>query len=133
MGNNVINLLLLEDNLADRKLVEEMLLENSNDFHITCAEKLSEGIEWLEKKSFDVVLLDLTLPDSTGLNSFVEIKIKAPETPIIILTGSIMRRPALRQCLDNANSYLVKGEIDRNSLISTITNAIQDRITYVST
>ncbi|MBI2996622.1 MAG: response regulator [Candidatus Melainabacteria bacterium] len=122
----MIDILLLEDNLGDEKLVEEMLLENNNDFHLTCARKLSEGIKYLEKNAFDVILLDLTLPDSTGFNSLTEIKIKAPETPIIILTGSIVKRPELKKCLDNVDTYLVKGEIDSNSLVSAITNAVQN-------
>lgn len=122
----MINVLLLEDNLGDEKLVEEMLLEENGNFHITSAKRLSEGIKHLEKNSFDVILLDLTLPDSTGFNSLAEIKIKAPQTPIVILTGSIMKRPTLKQCLDNVDDYLIKGEIDSNSLVSAITSAIQN-------
>lgn len=122
----MINVLLLEDNLGDEKLVEEMLLEENGNFHITSAKRLSEGIKHLEKNSFDVILLDLTLPDSTGFNSLAEIKIKAPQTPIVILTGSIMKRPTLKQCLDNVDDYLIKGEIDSNSLVNAITNAIQN-------
>ncbi len=133
MGNNLINILLLEDNLADKRLVEEMLSESNLNFKITCVKKLQEGIEQLNNNNFDVILTDLTLLDSTGLNSFVEIKIKAPETPIIIYSGSIMKRPALRECLDNADCYLVKGEIDSNSLVSAITGAIQNHSTYART
>ena len=122
---DTIKIVIIEDNKGDFVLVQH-LLESSQDSKFKCssAESISEGIELLKNNSFDIVILDLDLPDSKGFNTFSQIKELVPDLPILILSGSTMKREEFKHCLDGAENYLVKGYIDSPSLIETIMKAI---------
>src|ERR1035441_6785431 len=82
------HVLLIEDNPGDARLIAEMLKEADGDgFTLECAERLSVGLEKLRSNPADVVLLDLSLPDSCGLETFVRFQSKFPQLPAVILTG----------------------------------------------
>src|SRR5437762_8626778 len=84
----LIRILLIEDNPGDARLIKEYLSDVKNiAFDLKSAERLHVGIEILEYEFIDIVLLDLKLPDSEGLDSFDEIFAIAPSVPIIVLTG----------------------------------------------
>lgn len=121
----------IEDNPLDVRLVKELLFDSNlkNNLEISSTEKLQDGLDYLQKNKVDVVLLDLSLPDCTGYKTIEKVKSIVPDIPIIILTGSSLQRESLRQCINSTETYLVKGEIDSNSLISAITKAIQDQNT----
>ena len=77
----------MEDNPGDVRLIREMLAEaGRTPFEMECASRLSTGLERLVEGDIDVVLLDLGLPDSQGLETFVRVHSQAPEVPVVVLT-----------------------------------------------
>ena len=128
MNEKKTNVLLIGDNCHDAKLIKEILLEsNSANFYVTHVEKLSKGLIALEKNNFDVVILDLALPDCIGLETFRKVRSKLPWVPIIVLTGSTKSRTDVKKCIDGAQSYLLKGYIDKISLPMRIFEAIEEQ------
>jgi CheY-like chemotaxis protein len=84
-----ITISLIEDNSGDAYIVEEHLEEFANfSYELKNAETLTEALSVLKEQLFDVILLDLGLPDSYGISTFLSIHNKNPLTPIIILTGT---------------------------------------------
>jgi MinD-like ATPase involved in chromosome partitioning or flagellar assembly/ActR/RegA family two-component response regulator len=121
-----ISVLLIEDNPGDALLVEELLTEAGRGaFSIECQGQLSAGVERLAEQSFDVVLLDLTLPDSRGLPTFIRFKELAPAVPIIILTGLEDEDQAVTAVREGAQDYLVKGQVDGQGLARSIRYAVE--------
>jgi PAS domain S-box-containing protein len=88
-------------------------------------DRLFLGIESLKKNNFDVVLLNLMLPDSRGINSLLRVKVKSPEVPVIILTGLDDETIAARAVRKGAQDYLIKGKIDSRLLLRSIKYAIE--------
>ncbi len=122
-----IRVLLVEDNPADSEWVQRALFESgSGRFHLEWAESLSEGLEFLERSSVEVILLDMRLPDGNGLELFEKVHERAPHLPIVILTGDIAEeRIALQAIERGAQDYLLKGKIDEGSLIRSLRYAIE--------
>jgi diguanylate cyclase (GGDEF)-like protein len=107
----LIYVLLIEDNPADALLLREAVRDNGlSSFEFTIAESLMSGLELLRQTQFDVVLLDLGLPDSQGLKSFETVHSAFPEIPVVVLSGSSDQRLALEAVQSGAQDYLVKGE-----------------------
>jgi diguanylate cyclase (GGDEF)-like protein len=106
----IIHVLLIEDNPADALLLREAVREDAlSSFEFSVAESLTSGLELLRDKKFDVVLLDLGLPDSQGLESFEMVHSTFPERPVVVLSGSADQRLALDAVQSGAQDYLVKG------------------------
>ncbi|MGZ5651723.1 MAG: response regulator, partial [Usitatibacter sp.] len=83
------SVLLIEDNPGDARLIQEMLAEDpSTPFRLRTAERLSRGLEQLSLNQTALVLLDLTLPDSHGLETFAKVYAHSPKVPIIVLSGN---------------------------------------------
>ena len=81
-------ILLIEDNPDDARLLRKMLIEARRfPFDLQHADRLSAGLERLADDDVDVVLLDLSLPDSAGLDTFTRTLAQAPHTPIVVLSG----------------------------------------------
>lgn len=126
MERESIRLLLVEDNPGDACLFQEAIDEASNvEFSTVHVERLEAGIRVLEDEGFDVILLDLLLPDGMGYDTFVQTHSQAPDIPIIVLTGTNDDALALRCVRGGAQDYLVKGEISSQLLIRTIRHAIE--------
>lgn len=119
-----ISLLLVEDNPADAYLLVEML-EEAEEWEIVSAKSLKSALELLDNSSFAVVLLDLSLPDSKGLNIITRIQTVAPDLPIVVLTGTDDREIALQAVTRGAQDYLVKGKISTDVLVRVIHYAIE--------
>ncbi len=103
------NLLLIEDNPGDARLVQELLREASaSEFHVDWVDRLSTGLDRLKKGNVDVVLLDLSLPDSTGLSTYTRIVESGPPVPIVVLTGYEDQSLALEAVRQGAQDYLAK-------------------------
>ena len=120
-----IRLLLIEDCLADARLIR-IMLEESRALAIRCTwvDSLTEGIERLRDSTFDVVLLDLGLPESTGLDT---LKIVCRETRVptlVVMSGSSDEEVALQALQAGAQDYLIKGYVDGASLTRSIRYAI---------
>lgn len=126
MSDKPIKVLLIEDNRGDARLIQEFLSEATwKLFEIKVAEKLSEGLKSLSATTFDVVLLDLSLPDSSGLDTLTGIQANSPKTPIVVLTGfddDILAIEAVRR---GAQDFLVKGNFNAELLSRAIRYSIE--------
>ncbi|HBY80095.1 MAG TPA: hybrid sensor histidine kinase/response regulator, partial [Cyanobacteria bacterium UBA11148] len=119
-------LLLVEDNLADAYLLIEMLAQtDKQQWHIVQAKRLNIALEYLNNSNFSVVLLDLSLPDSKGLNTVSQIQTAAQDLPIVVLTGTDDQELALKAVALGAQDYLVKGEITQEMLVRSLRYAIE--------
>ena len=126
IGDGTFKVLLVEDNPGDARLLEEMIAGTGNaPFDLTCVERLSEGLERLGNGRIDAVLLDLSLPDSQGFDTFVRMHAHAPEVPIIVLTGLDDQEIAIQAVQKGAQDYLVKGQVEGDSLTRAIRYAIE--------
>jgi len=126
MDGKIIKVLLIEDNLADIVLIKEMLKESLNTtFKLYDAHYLDEGLKYLEENEIDVLLLDLNLPDSQGLDTFQKANEKAPNVPIIILTAFDDEYTAVEAVKEDAQDYLTKGKVDSDLLTRSISYAIE--------
>ena len=127
MADEPTNLLLIEDNPEDAGLIREML----GEYRLTCVDRLSEGLERLDAGGVDVVLLDLSLPDSQGVETFVRARDLAPGVPIVVLTGMDDGDLALEAVRKGAQDYLVKGRVDGNMLVRAINHAVERHRMFV--
>jgi diguanylate cyclase (GGDEF)-like protein len=120
------NVLLIEDNPGDTRLIREMLAEEPEaPFQLHCAERLSNGLEHLSRDAPALVLLDLSLPDSFGLDTFAKVYAHSPGVPIIVLTGNDDRTVALSAVKGGAQDYLVKSRLDRELLLRSMQYSIE--------
>ncbi len=130
----VLNILLIEDNPGDIRLLQEILREASaTQCVITPVMTLAAAIEQLSiphndrqlnRRPFDVILLDLSLPDSQGMASFLNLADRDYNIPIIVLTGLDDQDLAISAMQQGAQDYLVKGQVDSNLLLRSIRYAI---------
>jgi diguanylate cyclase (GGDEF)-like protein len=118
--------LLIEDNPGDARLIQEMLDEEPDaPFQLHCAERLAHGLEHLAAGETGLVLLDLSLPDSFGLETFAKVYAHSPTVPIIVLTGNDDQTVALSAVKGGAQDYLVKSRLDRQLLLRSMQYSIE--------
>ncbi|HZF18423.1 MAG TPA: EAL domain-containing protein [Burkholderiales bacterium] len=118
--------LLIEDNPGDVRLIREMLSEGEEGlFELDCVGRLSQGLEYLSTQAAGVVLLDLSLPDSYGFDTFLKVYAHSPKVPIIVLTGNDDQTVALSAVKTGAQDYLVKGKLDRELLLRSMQYSIE--------
>ncbi len=127
LDKELTKVLLVEDNAIDKLTVERILAKCSRsiEFATDSAGSLSEAIESLNTNEYDVVLLDLILPDSNGLETLQRIKEINSHIPIVVLTGLDDEQTGLSAIKTCAMDYLVKGQISDNMLVRTIQYAIE--------
>lgn len=119
-----LQVLLIEDNPGDARLIQIMLRETQVAYQVRHVTTLNAGIAEAKNNDYDVVLTDLSLPDSNGLDA-VHILNSQTDLPIIVLTGTTDAQVGLEAVKDGAQDYLVKGEVDANLLQRSINYAIQ--------
>lgn len=120
-----INILLIEDNQGDAVLIREYLkTSDPTKFDVEHKKSLAEGIAEIENCIYEIILLDLGLPDSQGLKTLHAVDEKAPDVPIVLLTGLDDEALALEAVGMGAQDYLVKGQVDSNLLARSIRYAI---------
>ncbi len=126
---DTIKVLMIEDNPGDARLIIEMLKE-AGDYHfdVLHAIRLDEGLKYLITNKFDVILLDLGLPDSSGIDTFNIMNYNAQDVPIIVLSGLEDEIFSVSAVGKGAKDYLVKGEIDSKSLVKSIINSLKTNI-----
>jgi two-component system cell cycle response regulator len=118
--------LLIEDNPGDARLIQAMIEEEEGaPFQLHFADRLSRGLEQLSDGETALVLLDLSLPDSFGLETFAKVYAHAPTVPIIVLTGNDDQKVALSAVKGGAQDYLVKGRLDRELLLRSMHYSIE--------
>ena len=122
----MVHLLLIEDNAGDALLLQEMLVDNESiATEITHRQKLQDSLASLVENTYDLILLDLTLPDSLGWESFEKVRELAFDTPIIILTGNEDRDLALKALKAGAQDYIPKDELGPTLLSRSISHALE--------
>ena len=126
MKHEPIRILLIEDNPGDARLLSIYLAESRRqDFALQHVVKINEGIACLRKQSFDVVLLDLSLPDATGLESVQRLCGAFSNIPIIVLTGLEDDALAIEAVQIGAQDYLVKNQVNGQILVRAMRYAIE--------
>lgn len=129
MSKKPIKVLLVEDNPGDARLISEMLVEVRDTlFELKWVDRLSSGLQCLAAEDFDVVLLDLNLPDSLGMETFTKVHAQEPHMPIVILSGLANEEMALSAVREGAQDYLVKGNVDSNLLERSAHYAIERKL-----
>ncbi len=124
--SQIVKVLLIEDNPGDVRLIREMLSEITGaQCELECVDRFSAGIERLAQGEINVVLLDLGLPDSRGLDTFTNVYAKVLEVPIVVLTGLDDEIQALEAVRRGAQDYLVKGQVDSSLLGRAVQYAIE--------
>jgi two-component system cell cycle sensor histidine kinase/response regulator CckA len=119
-------ILLVEDNPLDVRIIKEILPRGGeSSFELTHADRLSKGIEILAAGGIDVVLLDLNLPDSRGLDTFDTVLAQGMKVPIVIISGVGDETVALEALKRGAQDYLVKGELSTHIISRSIRYAIE--------
>ncbi len=114
MNTAVIDILLVEDSPSDAELLQQTLHQTAvGRFEFTWVECLQDALARLGRKSFDVLLLDLSLPDSSGPETFRRAHNAAPRLPIVVLTGTNDERLGFAAVQEGVQDYLVKGESRR--------------------
>lgn len=126
MDEQTIKILLIEDNPGDTVIIREMLKEIIGmNFKLINATGLNDGFEIISKEQINIILLDLNLSDSFGIDTFYKMNKKAPNIPIIILTGLSDEELAINAVGKGAQDYLVKGQIESQLLAKSIKYAIE--------
>ncbi|MEA5505239.1 hybrid sensor histidine kinase/response regulator [Halotia wernerae UHCC 0503] len=138
----MIHILLVEDSPTDARLLRQIFVRaDQQEWHMTHVERLSEAInmslksstitpdnsqtESVKQRRFDIVLLDLSLPDSTGLDTLKEYQAEIPHIPVVVLTGLDDEKLALQALAEGAQDYLVKDQITMQLLVRAARYAIE--------
>jgi len=127
VDKDLIKVLLVEDDVVDRRLVERVLAKRSGPitFVVESAGSLSEAIGCLGGKGHDIVLLDLRLPDSSGIETVRRISEINPHIPIVVLTGLDDEETGLSAIENGATDYLIKGPLLDSILVRTLLYALE--------
>jgi diguanylate cyclase (GGDEF)-like protein/PAS domain S-box-containing protein len=124
-----LRLLLVEDNPGDVRLLREMLAaESSREIAVTDLASMRETEAHLAEFGVDIVLLDLGLPDSQGLDAVRRVHSAAPRTPLVVLTGLSDEATALQALQEGAGDYLFKGEVEAAGLLRALRYAVERRV-----
>ena len=124
-----VAVLLIEDDPDDELLVRESLTETKGGkFIVEWAESLEKGLERLQEGGIDVVLLDLSLPDSSGTETFRQVYAQSPGVPIVLLTGLEDEELGAELVRAGGQDYLVKGQVNGASLTRCINYAIERKM-----
>jgi Flp pilus assembly CpaE family ATPase len=120
-----IRVLLVEDNRVDALLIRDAVAK-SEDARVRLDHVLSlgEAVARLQQEHYDVILLDLMLPDSTGLDTIVHTHEAAPGVPIVVLTGLDDETMAIRAVQSGAQDYLIKGQLNAKQVVRAIRYAV---------
>ncbi len=132
MANEVVNVLLIEDNEEHVQFLRQLLATSKlTTFELHTASAVAQGIERLKDGGIDLILLDLTLPDSDGLETFIRVLEAAPDLPLVVLSGINDVALAIETVQLGAQDYLVKGHVDNHLLIRSLQYAIERKRTQL--
>jgi PAS domain S-box-containing protein len=126
LSSDAVHVLLIEDDPGYSDVIQ-IMLEKVRDarFDVVLVNRLSEGLERLRDETINVVLVDLKLPDSQGIDTFDKVYAQAPDVPIIVLTVTDNDELALEAVQKGAQDYLVKEQVDATLLVRAIRYAIE--------
>ncbi|MGA2228502.1 MAG: ATP-binding protein [Syntrophobacteraceae bacterium] len=133
MEHGSIKVLLIEDNPADARFIAEIIRtgRHASRFDLIHKSRLRDGLQYLKEseRPVDAILLDLSLPDSQGFDTFLGLLTEASDLPIIVLTGIDDETVATRAVQEGAQDYLAKGQVDGALLSRSILYAIERKRT----
>ncbi|HEY4837348.1 MAG TPA: EAL domain-containing protein [Candidatus Acidoferrales bacterium] len=125
-NKNIKMLLLIEDNPGDARLLREMINEQGgHDTEFTHVQTMAEAEKYLAEWKFDIILLDLGLPDAAGLQAVRRAHAAAPHTPLVVLTGLDDESLAGQALQEGAQDYLIKGQIEARGLLRALRYAVE--------
>src|SRR5918992_1196717 len=128
MSDASTRILLVEDNIGDAGLLRAAFSEVSTrnfSFRLVHADRVTHALACLTEEPFDLVLLDLSLPDARGMETIVLVRNAAPSLPIVIMNGLDDENAAIEAIRHGAQDYLVKGQVDSAVLVRSIRCAIE--------
>jgi PAS domain S-box-containing protein len=121
-----LRVLIVEDDAIDRMQLERLLASTSlHVAEVKCANRLAVALDLLKQSAFDVLLLDLGLPDSQGFESIVQIQTYSPDMPIIVMSGLDDEKTATTAVQKGVQDYLVKGQVDSTLLMRAVRYALE--------
>jgi sigma-B regulation protein RsbU (phosphoserine phosphatase) len=125
-GNAPARVLLIEDNPGDARLIREFIAESGGrGFEVEWTSRLEAGLNRLNSGGIAVVLLDLSLPDSHGIETFLALHARVPTVPVVVLSGLADETVAVQAVHEGAQDYLVKGEGDGRLLVRALRYAVE--------
>ena len=129
MEENTLTVLLIEDSPQYAQLVQHWLahVTGGAGFVLNWTDSLADGMTRLERGGVDVILLDLGLPDCSGMDTFTQTRARAPKTPIVILSSADSESLALQMIQEGAEDYLVKSNCDAEALARSVRRAVVRR------
>jgi signal transduction histidine kinase len=123
---SIRTLLIIEDNPGDARLLREMLHENgAHQAELMLAETMGEAEKHLAERVIDIILLDLGLPDASGLIAIKRTRAAAPGIPLVVLTGLDDEELAAQSLQEGAQDYLIKGQIETRGLLRALRYATE--------
>ena len=127
MSQTPLNVLLLvEDNPGDARLLREMLRDPSViPTELTHVESMSAAEEHILERTYDIILLDLGLPDAQGMSALRRARAAAPRVPVVVLTGLDDEAIAAQALQEGAQDYLIKGQIEARGLLRSLRYAVE--------
>jgi DNA-binding response OmpR family regulator len=126
MAEQELKVLLIEDNPGDAFLIKFYLGESTSPaFHVSHAETVKAGLDLLSQNKFDLILSDMNLPDSFGVDTIKSILSKFPGNLVMVLTGLTDEEVGLETVRYGAQDFLVKGKFDGKVLISSVMFAFE--------
>lgn len=132
MSADFVKILVVEDDPLNRSLVQLMLAKAEPEtFRLTFADRLAQALLELAQQVFDVILLDLSLPDSNGYDTFVDVYNQSPDVPIVVHTAIDDEALAIQAVGHGAQDYLIKGEVSSSALARALRYAIERHRTVV--
>lgn len=118
-------LLIVDDNRADSDYIITLLKESAPDrFEILVAESISKALGFIAEREIEIITLDLYLPDSSGIGTLLSIRAKAPDIPVVVVSGLDDTKVTKEAMFYGAQAYLVKGEFDGSQLLDAMIKAI---------
>jgi DNA-binding response OmpR family regulator len=121
--SQLLTVLLIEDNRIEA-LQTKQWLANDGGYEVVCVERMKLALERLSRGGIDIVLLDLFLPDSRGLETFLTLQSQAPQVPIVVLTGMEDESLGAAAVENGAQDYLVKHQVDATKLARVLRYAL---------
>ena len=133
MSDKTVKVLLIEDNPEHAQLIQAYALRDRDvDYALDLADRLKSGQDMAETTVYDVILLDLNLPDSRGLDTLTNMLEQAPSVPVVVLTAFDDTKTALKAVQAGAQDYLGKGEMSTEMLSRSIQYAIERKRTSLA-
>jgi diguanylate cyclase (GGDEF)-like protein len=125
MDDKIIKILYVEDDMDHAILIRELLEEIKNvHYKLTHVQRLDEALLEIDNEDYDIVLLDLSLPDEQGVNTVARVCEQAPDIPVVVISGTDDETMAIKALQKGADEYLVKGKVKSHSLSRILRYAI---------